>query len=399
MSKSKYFKLACQFAALSLALPLATAYAADTTGITADTIKIGVPGAFTGFNAPFGAVEHGISAYYHSINAKGGIHGRKLEPIEIDTACNEAQGISAFKKLIFDDKVFFINGIGCSGVGLAVKPLVLTNKTPFLVAQAVNPDISSPVTPYVFHTVPTSVDAGNTQVDFAMSAPEPHRIAVISFNDEWGKSYHDPEVAYLEKKYNTKPVVDLTMARGATTAVPQLLKIKEANATFIIANLYAVETAIMLREMHDLGINIPVIGGFATNIVDLLARVQSLDIMRPYCGLDAMIAPIGSPALEPWNKIFQATYPKESITTYTYLGMGGAVAAVKAMEAAGPELTREKFIAELEKLRDFDTGILAGKITFTPEDHQGVKQSAVACYDDAGNAVFYASWQKPLAAK
>ncbi|TAM88779.1 MAG: ABC transporter substrate-binding protein [Candidimonas sp.] len=399
MSKSTYRKLAWRVAAVLLATPLAAAYAADTTGVSANTIKIGVPGAFTGFNAPFGAVEHGISAYYRSVNAKGGIHGRKLEPIEIDTACNEAQGISAFKKLIFDDKVFFINGIGCSGVGMAVKPLVLANKVPFIVAQAVNPSISSPVTPYIFHAVPTSVDAGNTQVDFAMSAPGPHRIAFISFNDEWGKSYHDPEVAHLLKKYNTKPVVDLTMARGATTAVPQLLKIKESKATFIVANVYAVETAIILREMHDLGITIPVIGGFATNVVDLLARVKSLDVMKPYCGLDAMIAPTGSPALERWTKIFEASYPKEPVTTYTYLGMGGAVAAVKAMENAGPNLTREKFIAEMEKLRNFDTGVLAGKITFTPQDHQGVKQSAVACLDNAGKPVFYSAWQKPLAAK
>jgi branched-chain amino acid transport system substrate-binding protein len=60
------------------------------------------------------------------------------------------------------------------------------------------------------------------------------------------------------------------------------------------------------------------------------------------------------------------------------MGMGGAMAVVKALEAAGPQLTRERFLAELNKIRDFETDVLAGPISFSPQDHAGVKSGGMA---------------------
>ena len=54
------------------------------------------------------------------------------------------------------------------------------------------------------------------------------------------------------------------------------------------------------------------------------------------------------------------------------------MALVEALKAAGPDLTRGKLIAELEKINGFESGILSDPITWTPADHQGVKGAAVA---------------------
>ena len=76
------------------------AFAGETTGLTDDTIKIGVMAPFSGNAASYSKAEVGMMAYYDKINEEGGVHGRKLVAIQEDTACDPAKGLAGVKKLI-----------------------------------------------------------------------------------------------------------------------------------------------------------------------------------------------------------------------------------------------------------------------------------------------------------
>ncbi len=43
-------------------------------------------------------------------------------------------------------------------------------------------------------------------------------------------------------------------------------------------------------------------------------------------------------------------------------------------------MTREKFIAALDNLRDFDTGVLAAPLNFSPQHHAGMNGGAIITY-------------------
>jgi len=75
------------------------AQAADTTGLTDTTIKVGVMGPFTGNASSYSKTQIGLMAYFKHINDQGGIHGRKFEIFPEDTACAPAKGIAAAKKI------------------------------------------------------------------------------------------------------------------------------------------------------------------------------------------------------------------------------------------------------------------------------------------------------------
>ena len=45
----------------------------------------------------------------------------------------------------------------------------------------------------------------------------------------------------------------------------------------------------------------------------------------------------------------------------------------EGLERAGRDLTREKFMAALESLSNFDTGALAGLVTFSKQSHDGLR--------------------------
>ena len=82
--------------------------------------------------------------------------------------------------------------------------------------------------------------------------------------------------------------------------------------------------------------------------------------------------------MKKWNDIILKYNPKETITGFSAVSMASGVAAVKALQAVGHDLTRSKFLAELDKIRNLTTGILACDITWTPTDRHGCKKSAVA---------------------
>src|SRR5215468_4406509 len=152
---------------IAVALP---AQADNTQGIADTAIKIGSLGPFTGEATVFNPLNYGPEAYLRYINAQGGVHGRKFETVFADDACNEAKGIAAAKKLIYEGKVFMIIGHPCSGVAMAIKPMLDKEGFPW-VGLSANPKITNPVVPNSFHIGYTGIASGRTMATFAMSKP------------------------------------------------------------------------------------------------------------------------------------------------------------------------------------------------------------------------------------
>lgn len=367
----------------------------DTTGITNDTIKIGIMGPFTGNASSYSKAEMGLMAYYKEINEQGGINGRTIEVVQEDTGCSEAKGIAAAKKLIYQDKVFMLHGNSCSGAALAMKPTIQEAGIPWVIAHAVNANLTTPVVKNIFHGVPTSLSSGTSMADFAMSKPGTTKIAIVAHSNEWAKGYRDPAVDLLKNKYNVEPILDLTMERGSADSTPQVLKIKKSDAQFVLAILYEAETAIFLRDAHKFGLDIPIMGGYGTDLENTLKRVGDIKICKNYFVLHTFIDSIEGPLMAKWVDLVKKYYPEIPPTAFTYISIGSGIAVAKALKAAGTDLTRESFIAELNNIRDLNTECLAGRITWTPTDHVGVKENAVAGFVD-GKPTIFKSWGKKL---
>ncbi|MGI9386422.1 MAG: ABC transporter substrate-binding protein, partial [Methyloligellaceae bacterium] len=161
--------------------------AGDTTGLTDTTIKVGVMGPFSGNASSYSKTQIGLMAYFKHINDKGGIHGRKFEIVQEDTACEPSKGIAAAKKLLHQDEVFYLHGNSCSGVAIAAKPTIAPTGAPWIVAHAVNPKISMPVNAEksIFHGVPAGPAYGSTMGKFVLSKPNTKRVGVIAHTNDW----------------------------------------------------------------------------------------------------------------------------------------------------------------------------------------------------------------------
>ncbi len=393
--KSRIGKCTMAMVTISVLSVAGMAGAGETTGLTDTTIKVGVMGPFTGNASSYSKTQIGLMAYFKHINDQGGIHGRKFEIVQEDTACAPAKGIAAAKKLIHQDEVFYLHGNSCSGVAMAVKPTVSPTGIPWIIAHAVNPKITMPVNEKksIFHGVPAGPAYGSTMGKFVMSKPGVKRIAMIAHTNDWAKSYCDPAIAYI-KSQGIDLVMELAMERGQTDSTAQVLKLKNADLDFVLGCLYEAETVIFLRDAKKYGLRVPVMGTAGTDLENTLERLGDLDAVKDYFVLHAFVDKVDGPKMQKWNDIILKYYPNETITGFSAVSMASGVAAVKALRAAGPDLTRSKMIAELDNIRGLKTGILACDITWTSTDRHGCKKSAVAGFVD-GQPTVLSAWGKP----
>jgi branched-chain amino acid transport system substrate-binding protein len=338
-------------------------------------------GPLTGPASLYGHILLGAEALMKDVNAHGGINGRKIEIIAEDDACDPIKGVAAVKKLLYQDKVFMIDGGVCSGVSLAVKPEIIKAGVPWMVVGAAATEIATPAQPTIFQASTTASDNVNVMVDFAMSKPGITKIAIISHSDDWGKSYREPALQRLESKYHIQPIAELRMERGSMDATPQVLQLRNSGAQVVLAMLYPAELAIFMRDGFKYGMQIPVFGNSGVSLEDTLKRVGNPAALKNLYVYYHLAGPVDGPELAEPRGIFQKYYPNETIDTYTFVGMAGTRVIFHVLQGLGPDVTRAGFLAALDKLQNFDSGVEAGPINFSPADHDGAKEGVMRRFE------------------
>lgn len=381
-----------KFASLILAAALAASPAlADETGVTDSTIRIGMFGPLTGSASLYGNIILGSQALYKDINDHGGINGRKIELFVEDDGCNALQGIAAVKKLISDSKVFLINGGVCSGVALAAKPEIIKSGLPWMVAGAAATEISTPTVPTIFQASPTAADNSKEMIDFAMTKAGTDKIAIITQMDDWGKSYHDPALEYLQAKYHIKPILDVQMANNAMDSTSQTLQIRNSGAQFVLAMLYPAPFAVFVRDAYKFGVTTPILGNSGVTLSDTLKRVGTPAAMNNVYVYYHLAGNEDGPELARFAEIWRKYHPDKPVNNYSYVGMAGTLSIIHVLQDLGRDVTRARFLDALEHLQSFDSGVEAGPTTFSAEQHDGTTAGFMSALH-GGKTVLLRNW-------
>jgi branched-chain amino acid transport system substrate-binding protein len=378
------------------------AHAQNTQGITATTIKIGSLGPFTGEASVFTPLNYGADAYLRSVNAQGGVHGRKFQTVFADDACNEAKGIAAAKKLIYEDKVFMIMGHPCSGVAMAIKPLLEKEGVPWM-GLAANPKLTRPATPPMFAVSYTGIESGTAMASFALSKPGVKKLAIVEHSNDWAHGYCDPATDFI-KTNGAQIVLTTAMERGSTDATAQALQIKSSGAQAVMGCLYQPELVILLRDLGKYAVDTIVVGALGADFDQTVAQVNNPAAVRqkffqPY----QFQAKIGTGPLKEFHDMFLKYLTKDELpksgepTNFYYFGVPAGIVTVEGFRRAGPSPTRESWIAALESLKGFETHVFADTETFSKDNHVGVRRMYAVGLDNAGQQIVYTAWGKKLA--
>jgi branched-chain amino acid transport system substrate-binding protein len=106
---------------------------ADEVGVSADTILFGQAAALEGPSSALGrGMRHGILAAFEEVNAKGGIHGRKLKLVSRDDGYDPDRSVVQTNKLLDEDKVFALIGAVGTPTAIASVPIANARNVPFI---------------------------------------------------------------------------------------------------------------------------------------------------------------------------------------------------------------------------------------------------------------------------
>ncbi len=106
---------------------------ADEVGVSADAILFGQAAALEGPSSALGQrMRQGIVAAFTEVNAKGGVHGRKLQLISRDDGYDPDRSVAQTLRLIEGDKVFALIGAVGTPTAMATIPITSARNIPFI---------------------------------------------------------------------------------------------------------------------------------------------------------------------------------------------------------------------------------------------------------------------------
>lgn len=329
--------------------------------------KFGLAMPLTGGQATYGndqvkAAEWAVD----EINKKGGINGKKLEMIVLDTQADPQVGIQAVNRMISVDKVaVFVTA--WSGVVKAVAPIANDNKVVELSVGANSPDISQ-LGDYVYTTFPLADVDIRAVANYSAKEMGKKKAAVLFINNETGIGsatvYRDTFT-----KAGGQVVAYEAYDQKATDFTGPLLKIRAANPEIIHLQGLVAESPQVIAQARQLGITVPITsysGIYNQKLIEQLGAAAE-NVIATSLAPGVEDSPLVKEYVDRWVKDVGRAPNGLPYTQYLYDSPALIAAVFTALDKKGIAPTGENFRKEMLAIKSFDLP-LTGKVTFS-EDH------------------------------
>jgi len=356
--------------AAAAAATLAVSAQAQTRGVTDTEVLIGgvhdLSGVFAAVSTPAVA---GANLYFDEVNANGGIHGRQIRYLVEDHGYQLPRATQGYNKLIERDGVFaMLLNLGTPH-NLAHYPLMerrgVPNVAPLTAARAILPEppgmnftsfssyydqISAGLEYLQGETGATNVCSMYLPTDFGeeivISSRENAARLGMNFADETSHRPDEQDFVGAVTRLRAAECDIVTMALGVRAGITVVGTAKQlgwTDVSFLATSAGFLEPVAMVP------------GG----VTDGLYAAAGWQDLRARASEEAPAAFIAA---------YETRYGQPA-SGFAMLGYTAAQQIVMALEAAGPDLTTEGFLAAMEAL-DYDDALLGTHINFGP-DHQG----------------------------
>lgn len=220
--------------------------AANAPGVTEGEILIGTTTALTGVVAAnCKPVNDGAIAWFDSINAKGGVNGRKVNNIVLDDGYDAAKALANARELAAKPVLAFFGGCGS-----IQPPAVLTvtdrEDIPYLFPSAGLPNIIA--NPNLRTLYPLFSDQFRGVMEYIQSQKGPGKTFLINARLAGYEVTRDAMAEGVKAGGGTV-VGDETITAGEANMGPLALKIKQAGAEYIAAATNSADGARLFKAL------------------------------------------------------------------------------------------------------------------------------------------------------
>ncbi len=339
-----------------------TAPGAEVTG---DTIVLGQTAAQSGPNAPTGEAKWGLQAYLDYTNSRGGVAGKKLRLISYDDGYQPAQTTALVKKLVYDDHVFAIVGSVGTPTNGSVYESLNDGGIPLVAMATGSPIFYNPTRKSVFPSWPLYSTDGKTMGAFVQRHFAHDSVGIIYQDDAFGKPIRDGVLSELGRPADMM----LPYVPSQVDFSSDVIKLKSANIKVVIFAAIATPASQILNQMANLSYHpTRVLTSSACGYSGIFSSISSLD--GTYCSAFLPAPGSSDPRWIAFSNAMKQFAPGHAAEVYAAWGwLSGEVAVAGLRGIKGP-ITREKFVAQLDKLKNLET--IGGRLTYSPEAHSGI---------------------------
>ena len=309
-----------------------------------DSIKIGVITDRVGVSKPYSEPStEGLVFGAGEINRRGGVLGRKIELLIEDDQSRPDISAALARKLVDQGAVFIIS-MSLSSATQQQQSVTMEAKTPQMTPMNSGDTLTTQLpNPYFWQTGPL----GSIQIATLLShakSKQLKRVALITDNSDLGQLLGRFFRAGLEKS-GIQVAAEEVVPRGATTATPQMQKVRAAGPdALFMAGVLTAENVLILKSYRELGLKFPIHSSYNLSVPVYMTVAKGL--INGVTFVDAYDPD------KPEVKAFEAAYKKatgkDPFNMHGY-GYDGIMLVAEAIRSAG-STDKEKIRQAMQSL-------------------------------------------------
>ncbi|MFF0288728.1 ABC transporter substrate-binding protein [Streptomyces sp. NPDC005262] len=350
--------------------------ACGTTGPSAagddKVIRIGAWLPLTGAQATFGVPERaGADAYFKSVNAQGGINGRRIKWIVKDSAADPQQTVQIARRLVDQDGVVAIVAANGTSQTHATFPFVLEqSKVPILNTLGGDASWYQPARDGLFGLQTLYEDQAAALGDWVVRDGAKKVLVVhsdpaafVNVAEQIGPAARNADPTVQVKRLKVK--------LQTTDYSPVISKVKAQRPDAVVLILQASEAASYLKEAKLQGLDTPSYGYApvaAQSTLTLAGKaaegLKSVQLVKSPHDDD--------PAIKEFRRAMAKYEPGQPADFITLWGWEAAKAFVEVAKTVDGPVTAASLTRAYQNARQVDTGV-GPVLTFSADRHLGTR--------------------------
>jgi branched-chain amino acid transport system substrate-binding protein len=334
----------------------------DTQGISKTEIRVGGLAALTGpLGNQYAGIFDGVTSYFNMINAQGGVNGRKLVLAEkLDDGSSSTQNSQQAQALNERDKLFAVVGVATPSFGGG--KYLGTNGVPTF-GWNVNPEWSDGPSlfgekgSYLDFTGPGSALPWLVKTQLHLS-----RVAILAYTAVQSRDCATGFVKSFNKFGIDVVMKDTSLPFGVTSLTTDVKRMKDKGAQFVTTCMDPTGNTLLSSTLKQQHLNNVVQywpNGYDNDVLakykDLMEGVYFGSVFVPFEDAQA------SPAMQTFLTELHKNFPKATPAEVRLAGWENADLFVQGLKAVGPDVTRAKLVAAINKMTHWTAnGINAG---------------------------------------
>jgi branched-chain amino acid transport system substrate-binding protein len=359
-------------------------------GATDTEIKIGNIMPYTGAFSEYGATGRAEAAYFQMINDQGGVNGRKIKFISLDSASDTDKAVALAHQLVEQDQVLLTVGIWGTPANVAIRPYMNEKKVPQLFVAATESAFDDPAHfPWTMGFQASKRTEGLVYAKYILRNKPEAKVAILYAGDPSGREWLQGIRDGLGQKASAMIVKEASFEYSEPQGFDaQIVALKNSGAD-VFMNLAVGRLATRaIRKAYDIDWHpLQFIPNASLSVAaflepaglqkaaGIISNARSKGWLKPQSKQD--------PAVRAYLKWMNKYNPNANIRDANYVyGYEVAQTLSEVLKKCGGDLTRANVMKQAANL-DLELGMLRPgiRITTSPTDYQPIKQLYLIQFD------------------